>query len=362
MRYPAISLLLSASLNLMSAEPPPSNAAWLNALPPVPEFMVSDSLEAWDKQRTGIRVRLWNVLGDLPPRPPMPQVTTLKREQREGYSLERFEFDNGAGETVRGYMFVPDGVSATKKAPAILYCHWHGGQYDLGKEEMLLANATPEPPGPALAREGYVVMGIDACGFGERNGKGPDGPEQKGSAGEMTAAKFNLWAGRTLWGMVVRDDLMALDYLASRPEVDASRIGVTGISMGSTRAWWLMALDDRPKTAVCVACMTRYQDLIQAGMLKAHGIYYYVPGMLKHFDTEAVIACAAPRPMLFMTGDEDAGSPVSGVKKINAVMEKLYALHAADHEFESIIYPGVGHVYLPEMWERTKQWFGTHLK
>ena len=84
--------------------------------------------------------------------------------------------------------------------------------------------------------------------------------------------------------------------------------------MGSTRAWWIMALDDRPKAAVCVACMTRYQDLIRNAMLRAHGIYYFVPGMLQHFDSEAVIACAAPRAMLFMTGDQDGGSPVEGVR------------------------------------------------
>ena len=65
----------------------------------------------------------------------------------------------------------------------------------------------------------------------------PDGPAEKGGAGEMTAAKFQLWAGRSLWGMILRDDLMALDYLASRPEVDAARLGVldqSPISQGST--------------------------------------------------------------------------------------------------------------------------------
>ena len=50
--------------------------------------------------------------------------------------------------------------------------------------------------------------------------------------------KLNLWAGRTLWGMMPRDDQIALDYLASRPEVDPERIGATGMSMGSTGACW----------------------------------------------------------------------------------------------------------------------------
>jgi dienelactone hydrolase len=161
--------------------------------------------------------------------------------------------------------------------------------------------------------------------------------------------------------MTLRDDLMALDYLASRPEVAPERIGVTGISMGSTRAWWIMALDDRPKAASSVACMTRYQDLIDARALAAHGIYYFVPGILKHFDTEVIIALAAPRAMLFQTGDQDAGSPASGVTKIAEEVSRVYsAMHAPD-QFKSILYPGVGHVYTAEMWDRTLAWFQDHL-
>ena len=79
------------------------------------------------------------------------------------------------------------------------------------------------------------MLAIDAYCFGERNGKGPGGPEEKGGNGEMSASKFNLWVGRTLWGMIVRDDLMALDYLLSRPEVDPARIGVTGITAWAQR-------------------------------------------------------------------------------------------------------------------------------
>ena len=67
------------------------------------------------------------------------------------------------------------------KAPAILYCHWHGGEYDIGKEELFQAKHTPEPPGPALAKRGFVVLGIDAYCFGERNGRGPGGPAEKGA-------------------------------------------------------------------------------------------------------------------------------------------------------------------------------------
>ena len=334
--------------------------AWLSRVPAPPAFVAPATREDWELRRAGIRQELWKLLGALPPRPEKPNVRILSRELREGYTVEKFEFDNGAGAVVPGYFLMPE--KHTGRLPGVLYCHWHGGQYHIGKEELFGTNAAPVPPGPALARRGFAVLAIDAYCFGERNGKGPGGPDEKGVDGEQTASKFNLWVGRTLWGMIVRDDLMALDYLASRPEVDPSRIGVTGISMGATRTWWIMALDDRPRAGVAVACLTRYQNLIEEGGLKYHGIYYFVPGFLNHFDTEAVVALSAPRPMLFMTGDRDGGSPVDGIRKIETCVRPVYALYGKSVDFESLIYPGVGHVYLPEMWEKTLSWMDQYLK
>ena len=333
-------------------------ASWLASVERAPQFKTPQTREQWRKDREGIRAQLWQLLGKLPPRPARPKVTILSSERQDGYLLEKFTFENGAGASVPGYLFIPANLQG--KAPAILYCHWHGGEYDKGKEEMLRAEHTPEAPGPALARGGFVVLGIDAYCFGERNGQLPGG--EKGGAGEMSASKFNLWAGRSLWGMILRDDLIALDYLAGRAEVDPDRIGVTGISMGATRSWWLMALDERLKAGVAVACLTRYENLITHGGLRYHGIYYYVPGMLNHFDTEAVIALSAPRPLLCLNGDRDEGSPVDGIREIEARVAPAWKLHESEGNFQSRIYPNTGHEYTRDMWERMLGWFDQHLK
>jgi len=329
-------------------------------MPAVPELVVPSDVDAWKRQREVIRGTLARLLGDLPSRPRVSDlgVRVTGREEAAEYVVERFEFDNGAGARVPGVIVLPKG--RTGRLPGILYCHWHGGEYDGGKKELFESKHTPEVPAVALARRGYVVVAIDAYCFGERNGKGP-GSEEKGGAGELTASKFNLWFGRSLWGMMLRDDLMALDYLASRPEVDAKRLGVTGISMGATRTWWLMALDERLKSGVAVACLTRYQELIQAGLMRAHGIYYYVPGMLQHFDTEAVIGLIAPRAVLFLTGDQDGGSPVAGIRRIESIVGDVYRLHGMPDRFESRVYGGVGHVYTPDMWARMLGWMDRHL-
>lgn len=358
-------LVVAVSSASTMAQPVSNSAAatpWLAHAPPVPEFPAPKSLRAWEKRRKEIRATLWQLLGKLPSRPKTARVAILSREDCGDYVLEKFSFDNAAGATVPGYLLLPK--NARGKSPAILYCHQHGGLYGKGgKEELFTAgNPLPFAPGPELVKRGYVVIAIDAECFGERDGVGPGGPRERGGAGEMQSAKFHLWLGQTLWGMIVRDDLMALDYLASRKEVDPKSIGVTGFSMGATRAWWAMALDERLKVGVPIACLTRYQDLIHTEALAAHGIYYFVPGMLNRFDTEAVIALCAPRPVLFQTGDQDRGSPAQGVRVVGKKVAPIYRLYGAEQNFRNDLIPGLGHQYLPEMWEKTLKQLDATLK
>jgi dienelactone hydrolase len=333
------------------------------AIPDVkaPEYPVPKDLGEWEKRRAATRETLWKLLGDLPPRPAKADLKVVAKEDREGYRTEKLEIDNGAGAKIPAHLLVPNGNGPF---PAILYLHWHAGQYNLGKEEIFQHEApgTKEKRGEALVRKGYVVLAPDAYAFGERSGRGPDGPKQKGGQEEATWFKTFLWMGRSMWGMMVRDDLIALDVLAARPEVDPKRIGATGISMGSTRTWWAAALDDRIAAAVSVCCLTRYQDLVAAGGLHQHGIYYFVPGMLRHFDSEAVCSLIAPRPFLTLSGADDKGSPAGGVRAVNDFCAAVYGLYGKTDRFKGVLYPGVGHVYTPEMWKEMTDWFERALK
>ncbi len=325
-----------------------------------PEFPLPRSLEEWNRRREETRKTLGTLLGDLPPRPAPPRASVEHREEREGYRLEKILLDNGAGAKITSTLLVPEGKGPF---PALLYLHWHAGQYGLGKAELWEETPTKEGRrGEDLVKRGYVVFAPDAYGFGERQGQGPRGPKEKGGQEEAALSKAFLWMGRTLWGMMVRDDRIALDYLAGRPEVDPKRIGATGISMGSTRSWWLAALDDRVAAGVGVCCLTRYEDLLDDGGVNYHGIYYFVPGVLKHFDTEAVVSLIAPRPYLTLSGGEDWGSPPAGVRKINDFCAEVYRLHGAADRFRGVLYPGVGHVYTPEMWREMTAWFDRHLR
>ncbi len=312
------------------------------------------------RRRTVVRV-LRRALGALPARPRLPDVETVSTEDAGTCRIERFRFHNGVDATVPGILVIPHGLRSP--APAIQFLHQHGGHYGSGGKSEMLRDGWPVEgtAAEALTRRGYVVIAIDAYCFGERSGHGPGGLRETGAAEEASLFKTHLWRGRTLWGMMLRDEQMALDYLCSRPEVDATRIGTFGMSMGSTRAWWLAALDRRIRATVAVACLTRYQELISAGAPAAHGIYYFVPGILRHFDSESIVACIAPRALLTLTGDSDDGSPASGVRKINAAVASVYDVLGASDRFRAVVYARTGHVFTDEMWAETLAWLDRHL-
>ena len=350
-------MLVSSSQGLSNDLPPAVLKGGFNSFQtPLPK-----SAESWEKRKSELRRKLWRLLGDLPGLF-TPKAAIEEKQSRDGYWLERFTFDNGTGDTVYGYILIPSGHNG--RGPAILYHHQHGGMYERGKEEVITKTYTKLgfATGEALARAGYVVLCIDAYAFGQRRFQGPAGQREEGGAAESALFKTFLWEGKTLWGMMVRDDLLALNYLISRPEVDGGRIAAMGMSMGSTRTWWAAALDERIKAAVSVSCLTRYQNLIAHGDVRLHGIYYYVPNMLKEkIDTESVVGLIAPRAHLTLTGDKDDGSPADGVRIINAFAQHVYKLYDKGDNFRGVLYEGVGHEYTPQMWEETLAWLKKHL-
>ena len=328
----------------------------------VPDFPLPRDATAWHTQRPQALDTVRGTLGDLPPRPAPPRSRVVSREERGGYTLERVAIDNGVDNGVDGevsaLVLVPERLRAP--APAVLWLH--SSTPDKTQAIIPHTNGGAEPLGEALVRRGYVVLAPDAYWHGDRAGTGPAGRFETRREEQESLHKLNLWLGRTLWGMFVRDDQVALDYLCTRPEVDTARIGATGMSMGSTRAWWLAALDERVRATMAVACLTRYQNLIRHGQLRQHGVYYFVSGLLRHFDVEGVLALIAPRPFLALTGELDAGSPADGVRALEEQVGAVYAALGAPERFRSVLYPETGHTVTPEMRAETLAWFDRWLR
>jgi lysophospholipase L1-like esterase len=321
------------------------------------ELVLPKTADEWKKRRPEVLKIVKASLGELPERG-KPSATLISREQHKHFTLESLLLPNGIDGEMTAYFLTPRNRKAA--SPAILWLH--SSSYDRNQLLVRGYNGGDEPLGETYAKAGYAVLAPDACWYGGRAGAGPSGTAESNRTQQESLMKLHLWMGRTLWGLFVHDDLVALDYLCSRPEVDAKRIGATGISMGSTRAWWLAAVDERVACAVGVSCLTRYQNLIRHGELRQHGVYYYTSGLLRHFDSEGVISLIAPRPFLAMTGDLDAGSPADGVREIEARVGRVYETLGARGRFESVLYEDTGHVYTPDMRRRMLAWFGRWLR
>lgn len=262
------------------------------------------------------RQQLWNLLGDLPRahRPAAPRLVAT--EHHPGFTLERLELDLNGIEPVPALLLLPERRAAP--APGLLYLHWHGGEYGLGKEQLLRGCGVQPAYAPVCAEKGIVTLAIDSWCFGERQ------HDADGRRGEEDTFKRMLWQGQVLWGMMLFDLVRALDCLASRPEVDPTRLGALGLSMGATQAWWLAALDERVSCTIDLCCLTDYQALIETGGLSGHGIYYYVPSLLKNFTAADINALIAPRARLSLNGRHDPLTPPSGVEKIRDAVMPLY--------------------------------------
>jgi dienelactone hydrolase len=295
------------------------------------------------------RQLLYRLLGHLPPRRRRVSCRTIEREERPLFTLEKLLLDLNGIEPVPAWFILPRGLTAP--APAILYHHYHAAQYHLGKDELLLAKPEQALPSWAesLARQGYCVLCIDAWTFGERS-----------TRTEMDTFKHMLWNGQVLWGMMVYDALRALDILARRPAVDPARIGTLGMSMGSTMAWWIAALDERIKVCVDLCCLTDYEALIESGRLEGHGIYYYVPSLLRHFTAGDINALIAPRAHLALAGTLDPLTPPAGLDRIDAQLREVYARGGHPERWLLKRYR-VGHVETPAMRREALRFLHVHL-
>jgi dienelactone hydrolase len=264
----------------------------------------------------------------------------MSSEKHDGYTLQRLILDLNGAEPVPALLLIPD--KRQSPAPGLLYIHWHAGMYGLGKEQLLRGVDVQPAYAPVCVEKGLVTLAIDSWCFGERQ------HDADGKRGEEDAFKLMLWQGQVLYGMMMFDELRALDFLASRPEVDPQRIGVLGMSMGSTKAWWLAALDPRVRLCADVCCLTDYEELIKTHALSAHGIFYYVPSLLKHFQSADINELIVPRPRLSVNGRRDPLTPVPGVEKIRDRLLPLYRKYGRESDCRIELFD-TAHEELPEM-------------
>lgn len=287
------------------------------------------------------REKLYALLGDLPDRHSPFGCRIVDSREHDGYRLETLELDLNGQEPVPAYFAKPLDAG-TAKLPTVLYHHSHGGNYTLGKEELIVGHEgvlTDPPPAKALTQAGYGVLCIDAWCFGKRH-----------HTPEHDVVKAFLWQGRVLWGAMVFDALRALDYLHTREDVDRTRIATFGMSMGSSVAQWVAALDERIKVCAHECGLVDYRALLDAKALSQHNFYYYVPQLLKHFSAPDILSMIAPRAHMACVGNQDLHAPLDGVERIDTRLRGVYAAAGVSAAWQLSKYD-CGHTETPAMRE-----------
>ena len=303
------------------------------------------------------RDRLLAGLGGEWPKPCPLQPKVIKTEQKDGYRIETIRYDAEPGDAIPAVLLVPDKVTPSSPAPAICIWHQHAGQWHLGKSEPAGLEGNPMHfTGAALAREGYVVLCPDALGFEERE----KGYKLKGRNLERFLFLKYVVDGKCMAWKNILDMKRAVDYVVSRPEVDADNIGCYGHSMGSTHIWLVGPWEPRLKALVGNCCLPTYKGIHDNQLL--HCFPNFVPGVFPHGDTPDIAALIAPRALHMNFGETDGGSPIDEVRRGVEVIARAYQSQHAEKNFSHYIELGSGHVLSDRMWELTRDFFARHLK
>ncbi len=308
-----------------------------------------DSLEAWESERARLRRELFEMLSLSP----LPERTDLRGEvtgkvEEEQFTVENLQFQSLPGLYVTGNLYLPKGRQGP--APGILYVCGHAFVMTNG---VSFGNKTAyHHHGAWFARNGYACLTIDTVQLGEiqgiHHGTYREGMWWWNSRGYSSA-------GVEAWNCI-----RALDYLQSRPEVDGSRLGVTGRSGGGAYSWWVAALDDRIKAAAPVAGITDLQNHVVDGVVEGHCDCMFMVNTHR-WDYPAVAALVAPRPLLICNSDKDSIFPLDGVVRLHSKVAQIYKLYGATNKLGLLITEGP-HRDTQDLQLPVFRWFNRHLK
>ena len=168
-------------------------------------------------------------------------------------------------------------------------------------------------------KRGLAALCIEQRSFGLRR---EQTQKDTWTHGCIDATMHALMLGRTLIGERVWDVDRGIDYLASRGDVDMTRVGVMGNSGGGTISLFAAALLERVRFAMPSCYFCTFADSI---MNIQHCTDNYVPGLLRYAEMADVMGLFAPRPVVLVAGQTDKIFPIAGVRRAFRRLMDIYA-------------------------------------
>jgi dienelactone hydrolase len=304
-------------------------------------------------------------------RVPLDGTARLRQEPGDAI-VEEISFAADAGERVPGLLFKPRG--AERRRPVVVVLHGTGGS----KEGM--AGRLRE-----MAAKGFVAVAIDGRHHGARAGASSEGMSAYQSA--MLRA-YRTGTDHPFLFDTVWDVMRLIDYLETRQDVDARRIGLTGISKGGMETYLAAAADPRIAVAVPLIGVQSFKWALdhgawdsrawtlreavvaaaadaKSGVDAAFMRKFYdrvAPGVRSDFDGPAMLPLIAPRPLLVINGDSDPRTPVAGVRECIAAAAREYKAQGVPERLVLQLQPDAGHQVTAEADRAMLAWFERWLK
>ena len=299
------------------------------------------SKDEWEHRRALLKTRLAAAWGGFPEKPCDLEPQKLGEFERTGYRVEKLVFQTRPGVWMTANAYVPDKPG---RLPAILnvHGHWAGAKQDPVVQSRCIV----------AAKLGFFVLSVDAFGAGERG----IGKKLGEYHGEMVAATL-FPVGLPLSGLQVYENMRAVDYLQTRPEVDPDRIGITGASGGGNQSMYAGAFDERFRCVVPTCSVGNYQSYLSAACCMCE----VVPGALKFTEEGDVLGLAAHRGVMVTSATRDAFQfSVGEAKKSFTRLEAIAGLYKDAAVRHTIIESE--HNYNRPMREAMLGWMTKHLK
>ncbi len=323
----------------------------------------------------------------------VPQVTVQHQFEHDGLAIEHLTWQLPYGPQTEAMLLKP--IGAKGKLPAVVGLHDHGGNKYFGLRKITRTSPQQHPlmvkhqehyyGGQAwaneLARRGYAVLVHDAFAFGSRRMRLSDIPtvlkgqlqeidpenedeiqryNQFARSQEDEISKSLLCAGVTWAGVFTGEDERAVDYLASRPDVDADRIGCCGLSGGGLRTVFLTGLHPRIKVSCCVGMMTTWRDYL-LNKSHTHTWMCYIPTLPRDLDYPEILGLNVPNPVLVLNNNQDSLFTLPEMQRADRILTEVYKKAKAPDHYRASFYDGP-HKFDVPMQAEAFAWFDKWLK
>ncbi len=304
-----------------------------------PHRFQGKTLAEWKTWRAELRMQLWDLLGVddlLLQQAQEPNEVGVEIEERVLVKGDSDEYDvwrelvwldveqDERGLRVPAYLFLPSQITAPR--PAVVIFPGHGTISQVAGLEKSPQRAS----GLEMARAGFVTLAVEPRGFGRLD-----------AIEHLQIDAVARLLGRTWYGLLVQDGMRAIDYLLTRPEVEATRIGAAGLGAGGALTLYVAALDNRVQVALISAYLGKY---IISTLEEEHCPCFNIPGILRCAEMGDIAALIAPRPVLFVNGQRDP-SVNSTARDSFSIVSHVYRLLGMHRRAKLIEPVEMGHYF-----------------